>query len=139
MPEDIAILTGGQAFLKTLVSSWRMLLLICWEQQKRFVSPKMKPLLLMGLVKKTILPCCNQIRAQSEETTWDYDREKLQERLAKLAGGVAVIKVGGATEVEVTPKDRVDDAMYATRVVVEEGIVLMVERRYFMLHAFWMV
>ena len=79
----------------------------------------------MGLVKKTILRrACNQIRAQSEETTSDYDREKLQERLAKLAGGVAVIKVGGATEVEVKErKDRVDDAMHATRAAVEEGIV----------------
>merc|ERR1712171_28097 len=67
---------------------------------------------------------CNQIRAQIEETTSDYDKEKLQERLAKLAGGVAVIKVGGATEVEVKErKDRVDDAMHATRAAVEEGIV----------------
>jgi chaperonin GroEL len=67
---------------------------------------------------------CNQIRAQVEETTSDYDREKLQERLAKLAGGVAVIRVGGATEVEVKErKDRVDDALHATRAAVEEGIV----------------
>ena len=67
---------------------------------------------------------CNQIRAQVEETTSDYDREKLQERLAKLAGGVAVIKVGGATEVEVKEKkDRVEDAMHATRAAVEEGVV----------------
>ena len=67
---------------------------------------------------------CNQIRAQIEETTSDYDREKLQERLAKLAGGVAVIKVGGATEVEVKEKkDRVEDAMHATRAAVEEGVV----------------
>ncbi|MCS6921862.1 MAG: chaperonin GroEL, partial [Elioraea sp.] len=67
---------------------------------------------------------CNQIKAQIEETTSDYDREKLQERLAKLAGGVAVIRVGGATEVEVKErKDRVDDALHATRAAVEEGIV----------------
>src|SRR5208283_1041010 len=67
---------------------------------------------------------CNQIRAQIEETTSDYDREKLQERLAKLAGGVAVIRVGGSTEVEVKErKDRVDDALHATRAAVEEGIV----------------
>ena len=67
---------------------------------------------------------CKQIRAQIEETTSDYDREKLQERLAKLAGGVAVIRVGGSTEVEVKErKDRVDDALHATRAAVEEGIV----------------
>ena len=74
--------------------------------------------------KDEISARCNQIRAQIEETTSDYDKEKLQERLAKLAGGVAVIKVGGATEVEVKErKDRVDDAMHATRAAVEEGIV----------------
>jgi chaperonin GroEL len=74
--------------------------------------------------KEEIQGRCNQIRAQIEETTSDYDREKLQERLAKLAGGVAVIRVGGATEVEVKErKDRVDDAMNATRAAVEEGIV----------------
>merc|ERR1712146_243780 len=74
--------------------------------------------------KDDISARCNQIRAQIEETTSDYDKEKLQERLAKLAGGVAVIKVGGATEVEVKErKDRVDDAMHATRAAVEEGIV----------------
>ena len=72
----------------------------------------------------TIRGRCNQIRAQIEETTSDYDREKLQERLAKLAGGVAVIRVGGSTEIEVKErKDRVDDAMHATRAAVEEGIV----------------
>jgi chaperonin GroEL len=74
--------------------------------------------------KEDIKGRCNQIRAQIEETTSDYDREKLQERLAKLAGGVAVIRVGGATEVEVKErKDRVDDALHATRAAVEEGIV----------------
>merc|ERR1711939_1046640 len=74
--------------------------------------------------KKDIEGRCNQIRAQADETTSDYDREKLQERLAKLAGGVAVIRVGGATEVEVKErKDRVDDAMHATRAAVQEGIV----------------
>jgi chaperonin GroEL len=74
--------------------------------------------------KADITGRCNQIRAQVEETTSDYDREKLQERLAKLAGGVAVIRVGGATEVEVKErKDRVDDALHATRAAVEEGIV----------------
>jgi chaperonin GroEL len=81
--------------------------------------------LVGGAGKKTeIEGRCNQIRAQIEETTSDYDREKLQERLAKLAGGVAVIKVGGATEIEVKErKDRVDDAMHATRAAVEEGVV----------------
>jgi len=75
--------------------------------------------------KKEIEGRCNQIRAQIEETTSEYDKEKLAERLAKLAGGVAVIKVGGATEVEVKErKDRVDDAMHATRAAVEEGIVI---------------
>ena len=74
--------------------------------------------------KKDIEARCSQIRAQVEDTTSDYDREKLQERLAKLAGGVAVIRVGGATEIEVKErKDRVDDAMHATRAAVEEGIL----------------
>jgi len=74
--------------------------------------------------KKDIEGRCSQIRAQAEETTSDYDREKLQERLAKLAGGIAVIRVGGASEIEVKErKDRVDDAMHATRAAVEEGIV----------------
>src|SRR5438876_11940770 len=74
--------------------------------------------------KKEIEGRCTQLRAQIEETTSDYDKEKLQERLAKLAGGVAIIRVGGATEVEVKErKDRVDDAMHATRAAVEEGIV----------------
>jgi chaperonin GroEL len=79
---------------------------------------------MVQVTKDDIAARCNQIRAQIEETTSDYDKEKLQERLAKLAGGVAVIKVGGATEVEVKErKDRVDDAMHATRAAVEEGIV----------------
>ena len=74
--------------------------------------------------KKDIQARCEQIRAQVEETTSDYDKEKLQERLAKLAGGVAVIKVGGATEIEVKErKDRVEDAMNSTRAAVEEGVV----------------
>merc|ERR1711861_78524 len=78
-----------------------------------------------GEGKKTDIEArCNQIRSEINETTSDYDKEKLQERLAKLAGGVAVIRVGGATEVEVKErKDRVDDAMHATRAAVEEGIV----------------
>ena len=92
---------------------------------KRVVIDKENTTLVQGSgKKKEIEGRCNQIRAQIEETTSDYDREKLQERLAKLAGGVAVIRVGGATEVEVKEKkDRVEDAMHATRAAVEEGIV----------------
>ena len=92
---------------------------------KRVSIDKDNTTIVEGSGKKSdITGRCNQIRAQVEETTSDYDREKLQERLAKLAGGVAVIRVGGATEVEVKEKkDRVDDAMHATRAAVEEGIV----------------
>ena len=92
---------------------------------KRLVVDKENTTIVQGAgKKKEIEGRCNQIRAQIEETTSDYDREKLQERLAKLAGGVAVIRVGGATEVEVKEKkDRVEDAMHATRAAVEEGIV----------------
>ena len=92
-------------------------------QLKRLVVDKENTTIVQGAgKKKDIEGRCNQIRAQIEETTSDYDREKLQERLAKLAGGVAVIKVGGATEVEVKEKkDRVEDAMHATRAAVEEG------------------
>ena len=92
---------------------------------KRVVVDKENTTIVQGAgKKKDIEGRCNQIRAQIEETTSDYDREKLQERLAKLAGGVAVIRVGGATEVEVKEKkDRVEDAMHATRAAVEEGIV----------------
>jgi len=92
---------------------------------KRVEITKDETTIVDGVGAKTEIEArCNQIRAQAEETTSDYDREKLQERLAKLAGGVAVIRVGGATEVEVKErKDRVDDAMHATRAAVEEGIV----------------
>jgi chaperonin GroEL len=92
---------------------------------KKVVIEKENTTIVEGSGKKAdIVGRCNQIRAQIEETTSDYDREKLQERLAKLAGGVAVIRVGGATEVEVKErKDRVDDAMHATRAAVEEGIL----------------
>ena len=92
---------------------------------KRLVVDKENTTIVQGAgKKKDIEGRCNQIRAQIEETTSDYDKEKLQERLAKLAGGVAVIRVGGATEVEVKEKkDRVEDAMHATRAAVEEGIV----------------
>ena len=92
---------------------------------KRIVVDKENTTIVQGVgKKKDIEGRCNQIRAQIDETTSDYDKEKLQERLAKLAGGVAVIRVGGATEVEVKEKkDRVEDAMHATRAAVEEGIV----------------
>merc|ERR1712127_931298 len=92
---------------------------------KRIKVDKDNSTIISGSGKKSEIEArCAQIRAQIEETTSDYDKEKLQERLAKLAGGVAVIKVGGATEVEVKErKDRVDDAMHATRAAVEEGIV----------------
>ena len=92
---------------------------------KKILIEKENTTIVEGAGKKTdIVGRCNQIRAQVEETTSDYDREKLQERLAKLAGGVAVIRVGGSTEVEVKErKDRVDDALHATRAAVEEGIV----------------
>ncbi|HVH83204.1 MAG TPA: TCP-1/cpn60 chaperonin family protein, partial [Steroidobacteraceae bacterium] len=92
---------------------------------KKVVITKEDTTLIDGAGKKANIKArCNQIRAQIEETTSDYDREKLQERLAKLAGGVAVIRVGGATEVEVKErKDRVEDAMHATRAAVEEGIL----------------
>jgi len=92
---------------------------------KKIVVDKENTTIVQGAgKKKEIEGRCNQIRAQIEETTSDYDREKLQERLAKLAGGVAVIRVGAATEVEVKEKkDRVEDAMHATRAAVEEGIV----------------
>ena len=92
---------------------------------KRVLIEKENTTIVEGAGKKAdIVGRCNQIRAQVEETTSDYDREKLQERLAKLAGGVAVIRVGGASEVEVKErKDRVDDALHATRAAVEEGVV----------------
>ena len=93
-----------------------MLQLICLVAAKRLVIDKENTTIVQGAgKKKEIEGRCNQIRAQIEETTSDYDKEKLQERLAKLAGGVAVIRVGGATEVEVKEKkDRVEDAMHAT-------------------------
>ena len=92
---------------------------------KRIVIDKENTTIVQGAgKKKEIEGRCNQIRAQVEETTSDYDKEKLQERLAKLAGGVAVIRVGAATEVEVKEKkDKVEDAMHATRAAVEEGVV----------------
>jgi chaperonin GroEL len=125
MLEDIAILTAGQVISEDLGIKLENVTLEMLGRAKRIVINKEDTTIVDGAgAKDEILGRCNQIRAQIEDTTSDYDREKLQERLAKLAGGVAVIRVGGATEVEVKErKDRVDDAMNATRAAVEEGIV----------------
>ena len=125
MLEDIAILTGGQVISEDLGIKLENVTLDMLGQAKRVRIEKENTTIIDGAGKKDdIEGRCTQIRQQIEETTSDYDREKLQERLAKLAGGVAVIRVGGATEVEVKErKDRVDDAMHATRAAVEEGIV----------------
>ena len=125
MLEDLAILTGGQVISEDLGIKLENVTIQMLGKAKKVSIDKDNSTIVGGAGKKSeIEGRCNQIRAQIEETTSDYDREKLQERLAKLAGGVAVIKVGGATEVEVKErKDRVDDAMHATRAAVEEGIV----------------
>ncbi len=125
MLEDIAILTGGQMISEDLGIKLENVTLDMLGKAKKVVIGKEETTIVDGSgKKKEIEGRCNQIRAQIEETTSDYDKEKLAERLAKLAGGVAVIRVGGATEVEVKErKDRVDDAMHATRAAVEEGIV----------------
>ena len=125
MLEDIAILTNGQVISEDLGIKLENVTLDMLGRAKRVVINKEDTTIVDGAGSKDeIQGRCGQIRAQIEDTTSDYDREKLQERLAKLAGGVAVIRVGGATEVEVKErKDRVDDAMNATRAAVEEGIV----------------
>ncbi|AVM76125.1 chaperonin GroEL [Magnetospirillum gryphiswaldense] len=125
MLEDIAILTGGQVISEDLGIKLESVTLEMLGTAKRVTITKEDTTIVDGAgARGDIEARCKQIRAQIEETTSDYDREKLQERLAKLAGGVAVIKVGGATEVEVKErKDRVDDALHATRAAVEEGIV----------------
>jgi len=125
MLEDIAILTGGQVISEDLGIKLENVTLDMLGRAKRVRIEKENTTIVDGSGKKAdIQGRCQQIKAQIEETTSDYDREKLQERLAKLAGGVAVIKVGGSTEVEVKErKDRVDDALNATRAAVEEGIV----------------
>ena len=125
MLEDIGILTGGQVISEDLGIKLENVTLAMLGRAKRVLIEKENTTIVEGAGKKTdIVGRCNQIRAQVEETTSDYDREKLQERLAKLAGGVAVIRVGGASEVEVKErKDRVDDALHATRAAVEEGVV----------------
>jgi len=125
MLEDMAILCGGQLISDDLGIKLETVTLDMLGKAKRVIIQKEATTIVDGAGKKKDIEArCQQIRQQIEETTSDYDREKLQERLAKLAGGVAIIKVGGATEVEVKErKDRVDDAMHATRAAVEEGIV----------------
>ncbi|MHA1566475.1 MAG: chaperonin GroEL, partial [Alphaproteobacteria bacterium] len=125
MLEDIAILTGGQVISEDLGIKLENVTIDMLGRAKRVLLTKEESTVVDGAGKKgDIQARCGQIRAQIEETSSDYDREKLQERLAKLAGGVAVLRVGGATEVEVKErKDRVEDAMHATRAAVEEGIV----------------
>src|SRR6202140_742681 len=125
MLEDIGILTGGQVISEDLGIKLENVTLNMLGKAKRVLIEKENTTIVEGTGKKAdIIGRCNQIRAQVEETTSDYDREKLQERLAKLAGGVAVIRVGGASEVGVKErKGRVDDALHATRAAVEEGIL----------------
>ena len=125
MLQDIAVLTGGQVVSEDLGIKLENVTLDMMGKAKRVSIDKDNTTIVDGSGKrKDIEARCGQIRAQIEETTSDYDKEKLQERLAKLAGGVAVIRVGGATEVEVKErKDRVEDAMNSTRAAVEEGIV----------------
>ncbi len=125
MLEDIAILTKGQVISEDLGIKLENVGLDMLGRAKKVIIDKENTTIVDGAGnKKEIEARCGQIRQQVEETTSDYDKEKLQERLAKLAGGVAIIRVGGATEVEVKErKDRVDDAMHATRAAVEEGVV----------------
>ena len=131
MLEDIAILTGGQAISEDLGIKLENVTLDMLGRAKRVRITKDDTTIVDGAGKKADIEArVAQIKAQIEDTTSDYDREKLQERLAKLAGGVAVIRVGGATEIEVKErKDRVDDALNATRAAVEEGVVAGRRRR----------
>ncbi len=125
MLEDIAILTNGQVISEDLGIKLENVKLDMLGRAKKVTITKEETTIVDGAGKKTDIEArCSQIRAHIEETTSDYDKEKLQERLAKLAGGVAVLKVGGSSEIEVKErKDRVDDALHATRAAVEEGIV----------------
>jgi chaperonin GroEL len=125
MLEDIAILTGGQPISEDLGIKLDKVTVNMLGRAKKVMIDKENTTIVNGAGKKADIEArISQIKAQIEETTSDYDKEKLQERLAKLAGGVAVIRVGGATEIEVKErKDRVDDAMHATRAAVEEGIL----------------
>jgi chaperonin GroEL len=125
MLQDIAVLSGGQAISEDLGIKLENVTLAMLGRAKKVTIDKENTTIVSGVgKKKDVEDRITQIKAQIEETTSDYDVEKLQERLAKLAGGVAVIRVGGATEIEVRErKDRVDDAMHATRAAVEEGIL----------------
>ncbi len=125
MLEDMAVLTGGQVVSEDLGIKLENVTIDMLGRAKKVIITKEETTVVEGAgAKKDIQGRCGQIRQQIEETTSDYDREKLQERLAKLAGGVAVIRVGGATEIEVKErKDRVEDAMNATRAAVEEGVL----------------
>src|SRR5260370_7507723 len=125
MVEDIAILTGGQLISDEPGMKLESVTINMLGRARKVVIDKENTTIVSGAGKKKDIEArVGQIKAQIEETTSDYDREKLQERLAKLAGGVAVIRVGGATEVEVKEKkDRVEDALNATRPAVQEGIV----------------
>ncbi len=125
MLQDIAVLTGGQAISEDLGIKLEKVTLAMLGRCKKVMIDKENTTIVSGAGKKGDIEArIHQIKAEIEETTSDYDGEKLQERLAKLAGGVAVIRVGGATEIEVKErKDRVDDAMHATRAAVEEGIL----------------
>jgi chaperonin GroEL len=125
MLEDIAVVTGGQVVSEELGLKLEHVTPDMLGRAKRVIITKDETTIIDGAGDKDAIAArCNQIRAQIEKTTSDYDREKLQERLARLCGGIAVIRVGGATEVEVKEKkDRVDDAVHATRAAVEEGIV----------------
>ncbi len=125
MLEDIAILTDGQVVSEEVGIKLENITVDMLGTCKKIVVTKEETTVIDGVGEKELIVArCNQIRKQIEDTSSDYDREKLQERLAKLAGGVAVIKVGGASEIEVKEKkDRVDDALHATRAAVEEGVV----------------
>jgi chaperonin GroEL len=125
MLEDIAILTNGQVISEDLGIKLENVTIDMLGQAKRVTISKDDTTIINGVgSKEAIDGRIAQLRSQIEETTSDYDREKLQERLAKLAGGVAIIRIGGATEVEVKErKDRVEDALNATRAAVEEGIL----------------
>ena len=125
MLEDIAVLTSGTVISDDLGIKLENVTLEMLGKAKKVLVDKDNTTIVEGAGKKTDIQArCKQLRAQIEETTSDYDKEKLQERLAKLAGGVAIIRVGGSTEVEVKErKDRVDDGLHATRAAVEEGIV----------------
>jgi chaperonin GroEL len=125
MLDDIAVLTSGQVISEELGTKLEKVTLDMLGTAKKVLIDKDNSTIVEGAGQKAdIVARCNQIRAQIDETTSDYDKEKLQERLAKLAGGVAIIRVGGSTEIEVKErKDRVDDSLHATRAAVEEGIV----------------